>query len=648
MKTGTTVLIVFLLVSGILGAFAAIHAGDAQADITRYVKVGGDGDGTSWLTASGTPQNMIDEVEATGGGMVCVASGAYTPTFTNGGTSPRHLSFRMRNNVGIYGGFPNTGSPTWADRNWKTYQTVLSGEIGNPGTISNNCYHVFYNSGTLNATAIIDGFTITGGNANGASPHNAGGGMFNYASTSPSITNCIFDGNNAKWMGGGMFNGEGASPIVTGCIFTNNLSGSSGGGMQNLFNNSSLNNCVFEHNQAIYGAGIANIMASPLIDGCTFSNQIASQFGGAINIVGAGSSTFGIVDCIFENNVATCGGAIAVEDASPVLVNSTFMNNSAFYGGGVYNRGYWSECLTVITNCTFYDNMSGWAIYNRAYLPSGGSCLPQITNCVVWENTGSGIENSSASPSVTYCAIQGGYEGVGNISGTPMFVNPGSGDFHLQDGSPCIDSGSNAAILSTNITSDFDGNARIIGGTVDMGADEFWSPWNYDADLDGNISKQEALEAVTDFFSGLITKQQALEVIVLFFNNDYAGITAIRHLPDSVKPGELFSVKVTTNLFSGAIQEKLPSGFFFAGISNISAPCKMIVRHCEITNVLESLYLGGIGYDQCVPQKFSYKIVAASNIGSYAFSGTLTAIVNNPPYKTEHPVDGYTEILVQE
>ncbi len=122
---------------------------DAQAD-TRYVREGGTGDGSSWVTASGTLQAMIDAVEVAGGGEVWVASGTYTPTVMNGGTDSRYLSFQMKNEVGIYGGFSNTGSPTWTDRDCHTHITILSGEIGNPGTKTDNCYHVFYHPESLN------------------------------------------------------------------------------------------------------------------------------------------------------------------------------------------------------------------------------------------------------------------------------------------------------------------------------------------------------------------------------------------------------------------------------------------------------------------------------------------------------------------
>jgi len=61
---------------------------------------------------------------------------------------------------------------------------------------------------------VLDGFTITGGKANGSSPDDRGGGM--YGNGSPTVTNCTFSGNTAAEFGGGMFN-DNSSPTVTNC-----------------------------------------------------------------------------------------------------------------------------------------------------------------------------------------------------------------------------------------------------------------------------------------------------------------------------------------------------------------------------------------------------------------------------------------------
>jgi len=64
--------------------------------------------------------------------------------------------------------------------------------------------------------------------------------------------------------------------------------------------------------------------------------------------------------------------------------------------------------------------------------------------------------------------------GLGNITNAPLFVDTnGWSNLRLQSNSPCINAGNNAYVTTTN---DFEGNPRIVGGTVDMGAYEFQSP----------------------------------------------------------------------------------------------------------------------------------------------------------------------------
>lgn len=69
---------------------------------------------------------------------------------------------------------------------------------------SENSYHVVTGSGA-NETAVFDGFTITGGNADGSSTYDYGGGMYNPGGK-PTIATCLFRGNSGYY-GGGMYSG---------------------------------------------------------------------------------------------------------------------------------------------------------------------------------------------------------------------------------------------------------------------------------------------------------------------------------------------------------------------------------------------------------------------------------------------------------
>jgi len=199
--------------------------------ITHYVKYNatGSNDGTSWENAYTSFQSALDI--AVSGEQIWVAAGTYYPSSAYDLTSTsRYYHFRMINGVAIYGGFAGTET-LLSQRNMSATVTILSGDIGTPNDNTDNCYHVFYHpESNLNSSAILDGFTIKSGNANdnsGSGPHIYGGGMNNYVSSSPSLTNCTFSSNYAL----------------------------SGGGMYNYYSSPSLTNCIFESNSANYGGG---------------------------------------------------------------------------------------------------------------------------------------------------------------------------------------------------------------------------------------------------------------------------------------------------------------------------------------------------------------------------------------------------------
>jgi hypothetical protein len=125
----------------------------------------------------------------------------------------------------------------------------------------------------------------------------------------------------------------------------------------------------------------------------------------------------------------------------------------------------------------------------------------------LWGDSPSEIYNSSASPTITYSAIQGGFPGTGNITVNPLFVDAANGDLHLKPFSPCIDAGNNSA--SALPTSDIDGNDRRIDDSgvidsgngdapfVDMGADEFnGTSQAGDINSDGLINLADAITAL--------------------------------------------------------------------------------------------------------------------------------------------------------
>ncbi len=387
---------------------------------TIYVDTGAGGanNGSSWGDAYLYLQDGL--AGASGGDDIWVAEGTYKPdaNTANPSSGLRTDTFQLINGVEIYGGFPSGGGTRDPNAN----ETILSGDINVSDVNTDNSYHIVVTGSGTDATAVLDGFTITAGNANGSAPHNRGGGMYN-DSGSPTVVNCIFKSNSANDSGGGMFNNSG-SPTVTNCTFSENeaigLLGK-GGGMFNVASNSTVTNCTFTGNKVIGdtgggGGGMYNSFSSPTITNCIFSNNCAVPLGG--------------------------GGF------DP-------------YGGGMYN----AASSPTVTNCTFSGNWAGskGGIYNS-------DSWPTVTNCIFWGNSGTEVYPSSIN--VTYCNVEGGYSGTGNINADPLFVrnpDPGTdgelgtgdddyGDLRLSAGSPCIDSGDNNSVPAD--TADLDNDAN--------------------------------------------------------------------------------------------------------------------------------------------------------------------------------------------
>ena len=177
---------------------------------------------------------------------------------------------------------------------------------------------------------VLEGFTITGGNANGSTTDDRnGGGMYNNAS-SPTVRNCMFTGNSAR-RGGGMSNIL-SSPTVTGCAFSSNLAGDCG--------------------------GMANDGSSPTVTNCTFDGNWAasSTFSNGGGMCNHNDSSPTVTDCTFAGNTASfgVGGAMHNDESSPTVTDCTFSGNSATSngGGGMFNSGG----SPTVRNCTFCDN----------------------------------------------------------------------------------------------------------------------------------------------------------------------------------------------------------------------------------------------------------------------------------------------------
>ena len=441
----------------------------------RYVKwnASGANNGTSWANAYTDLQFALSA--ASSGDEIWVAAGTNKPTT---GTD-RTVSFVLKNGVAIYGGFAGTET-LLTQRNPATNVTILSGEIGAVG-IADNSYHVV-SGGDTNNTALLDGFIITAGNANGPSdPNRWGGGMIN-DNSSPTLRNLSFNTNAAYLDGGGMYNLNHSDLSLINIIFIANSAGS-GAGMFNDNSDPILKNVIFTSNSSnSSGGGLANYNSSPTLTDVIFSGNSSGYHGGGMDNFGSSSSPTLTNVTFSENTAAYAGGGMSNNSSggSPTLINVTFNVNSATWGGGIYNF-FGNPTLTNVTIGGNTASYSGGGIYNE----SGN---PTVANSIVWGNTGGEINNvNGGSTVVTYTIVQGGYSGAGNLNVNPLLgplANNGgfTQTMALSSGSPAIDAGDDTNCPAT----DQRDVSRPQGDACDMGAYEYEPTVSVGVTIGGN------------------------------------------------------------------------------------------------------------------------------------------------------------------
>jgi len=216
---------------------------------------------------------------------IWVKEGTYKPTNGN----DREVSFELNPLVHVYGGFNGT-EVTRDQRDCLRYPTILSGDVGRRDDNRDNSYHVV--TGTY--SAVLDGFIVTGGNANHAdrnadNPYQYGGGMYNYQAD-PIVKNCVFTDNYAR-CGAGMANIDSTSEIIN-CVFTQNSSEDNGGGVANLEGSVPyLYNCTFtlNHARGSGGGGMYNVNSSPVVTNTIFwGNTVYNPRRGGLQIYNVG------------------------------------------------------------------------------------------------------------------------------------------------------------------------------------------------------------------------------------------------------------------------------------------------------------------------------------------------------------------------
>ena len=417
------VLSLLLLCSSTIGK--TIYVDDDAVGVNR---------GTSWANAYNSLQDALTDANSAEKPVeIHVAQGVYTPDqgadITRG---DKGAAFQLINGVTVLGGFAGVGAIEPDDRNIEAYKTILSGdlagddaEIDNPDEFSSHPTRA-ENSNTVvrgketDQTAVLDGVTITTGENGMVNDHGdptvvnctfteSSTGIYNHF-CSPRLTNCTFKG---LWLHAiGQFRG---SLTLTNCMFT----GNTWGAIDSLHAELTLQDCTFIDNESNLPIVSCFQQKNLRMYNCVFRNNVINFIAG---VRVRAEEEFVADNCIFAGNVGT---PILLHGGPMVISNCVFAGNV----GGFYSSGIYSESQdTIIRNCTFSGKSSR----------IGGSALSlreggEVSNCIFWDNSQPAIDTREEEPFLSYCNIQGGWPGEGNIDVDPCFTMPGYWD---QNGTP--------------------------------------------------------------------------------------------------------------------------------------------------------------------------------------------------------------------
>jgi parallel beta-helix repeat protein len=465
---------------------------------TNYVALNGNHASpfNSWANAATTIQHAVS-ANTYAGGVVLVTNGLYrVGTYIVFGDMQNRIAITNRLTVQSVNG-PD--------------ETVIEGN-GPTGPTAVRC-------AVVGNGAVLSGFTLTNGHSRlteEAHFEMSGGGAF--VDHDGMLTNCVITECGAAWGGAGVYGG-----LLRNCVLRDGYVVGIGGGASRsrldqceLINNSAteygggtydamLTNCVLLGNQAtlrgggaykgsLYNCRIINNAAGrhgggadmAILNDCTVSNNTADINGGGVNLCRVFDS------CIMNNQAADNGGGMAESTAGRCTIAHNYAENR---GGGLSDS--WVDACTIrhnvameqggggyycfLTNCLVTANEStlgggleacdavNCAVINNTAVNVGGTdnCVAQ--NTIIYYNRARFDINNLQDTDCSFCCIPSNPGGNGNITNAPMlqsFAEPA-----LMSNSPCINAGTNQAWMATG--SDYRGDARLVGGTVDIGPIEF-------------------------------------------------------------------------------------------------------------------------------------------------------------------------------
>jgi hypothetical protein len=428
------------------------------------------------------------------------------------------------------------------------------------GQRCDNTYHVVTAMAT-NDTAALDGLVVTRGYASGeAGAGDAYGGGIMIEDADPIVTECTIIGNSSLEYGGGV-GVNGGSPVFQSCSIIENTSEFLGGGVYATLADPVFTDSTISYNESSSrGGGMGfDFQVYPTVSGCRLSGNTAGA-GAAISTSstvlpvtdtimsdnsGGGAAVEASFSTLFVRNCAIIGngthdvtssvGGMDIWFTDATIVSSLIAGNAGWYVGGVST----GESTVRFSQCSIVSNVAVNSVRGAGVEAMNATLAVQ--NSILWGNVGSGSMylatqldlSGSSALTMAYTDI---YQwnthlgGVGNFSGDPLFVDPlgtdgvsgtEDDDFRLLPGSPCINAG-DPAIVPTQGETDLDGDPRLQGCRVDLGAYETDTEQLLgDFNADGNIDLRDVAYFQNCFHAGIQNPDWLEACLCVFdFNED--------------------------------------------------------------------------------------------------------------------------------
>lgn len=314
------------------------------------------------------------------------------------------------------------------------------------------------------------------------SKNTTGGAVYSYYGTL-TVSDSSFAENSGS-RGGALYLSNGTA-TVSGTSFTGNRA-NYGGAIQNVSSTLTISDSTISGGGSYYGGAICNYGVATLVNTVVSGNNAYYNGGGIYNYLG----TLNATNTLFYGNTGGYGGAICNDEGVLTTVNCTLTGNESNYGGGIFAHGVSSEddsqtyvitlCNTIIaSNSAVY----GADIHKNNEYGTINSAF-SLSSFTDWSNTATNYEYDST---------------------RRLFRDPGSGDYQLASGGQAIDVGGNAFVAT--ITTDLNGDARIVNSVVDLGAYEF------QRNLEAPSAVVTTEQDVVDLYDGLISLREAIAYV---------------------------------------------------------------------------------------------------------------------------------------